>query len=77
MKPLSIKRKVLFLTLSVIGIVAASALALTYYLYPHLYIDKQIDSLSFQAVFLLIRIQTITSVRLKNAKNFFRGKQLC
>lgn len=48
MKPLSIKRKVLFLILSVIGIVAASALALTYYLYQHLYIDKQIDSLSLQ-----------------------------
>lgn len=48
MKPLSIKRKVLFLILSVIGIVAASALALTYYLYQYLYIDKQIDSLSLQ-----------------------------
>lgn len=48
MKPLSIKKKVLFLILAVIGIVAASALALTYYLYQHLYIDKQIDSLSLQ-----------------------------
>ncbi|QRY37026.1 HAMP domain-containing sensor histidine kinase [Bacillus sp. PDNC022] len=46
MKPLSIKKKVLFLILAVIGIVAASALALTFYLYQHLYIDKQIDSLS-------------------------------
>ncbi|OYN64180.1 HAMP domain-containing sensor histidine kinase [Bacillus safensis] len=48
MKPLSIKKKVLFLILAVIGIVAASALALTFYLYQHLYIDKQIDSLSLQ-----------------------------
>lgn len=48
MKPFSIKKKVLFLILAVIGIVAASALALTYYLYQHLYIDKQIDSLSLQ-----------------------------
>lgn len=48
MKPLSIKKKVLFLILVVTGIVAASALALTYYLYQHLYIDKQIDSLSLQ-----------------------------
>lgn len=48
MKPLSIKKKVLFLILAVIAIVAASALALTFYLYQHLYIDKQIDSLSLQ-----------------------------
>ncbi|MDM5299575.1 ATP-binding protein [Bacillus pumilus] len=48
MKPLSIKKKILLLILAVIGIVAASALALTYYLYQHLYIDKQIDSLSLQ-----------------------------
>ncbi|WP_224925327.1 HAMP domain-containing sensor histidine kinase [Bacillus pumilus] len=48
MKPLSIKKKVLFLILVVTGIVAASALALTYYLYQHLYVDKQIDSLSLQ-----------------------------
>ncbi|MEH7642773.1 ATP-binding protein [Bacillus pumilus] len=48
MKPLSIKKKVLFLILVVTGIVAASALSLTYYLYQHLYVDKQIDSLSLQ-----------------------------
>ena len=36
MKPLSIKKKVLFLILAVIGIVAASALALTLLLIPAL-----------------------------------------
>ncbi|MGE6630190.1 HAMP domain-containing sensor histidine kinase [Bacillus sp. NPDC077027] len=48
MKPLSIKNKILFLILAVISIVAASALVLTYYLYQHLYIDKQIDTLTLQ-----------------------------
>ncbi|MFS0655209.1 ATP-binding protein [Bacillus sp. 179-C3.3 HS] len=48
MKPLSIKKKVLIFILAVMGIVAASAIGLTYYLYQQLYIDKQIDSLSLQ-----------------------------